>query len=236
MPASQSALPYPQPVYVPLDFEKFSPDEQLARSEAFLASMRRRRTVRHFAPTPVPLQLIENAVATANTAPSGAHQQPWRFVVVRDPAVKHAIRQAAEKEERENYERRFPEEWKIALARLGTDWHKDFLDDAPYLIVVFQVDYDLEPAENPSEPPRKIKHYYVKESVGIAVGLLIASLHQAGLATLTHTPNPMGFLGEILGRPRNEKPFLLLPVGYPVENCQVPDLTRKPLSEVMEVV
>lgn len=236
MPASHPASPYPQPVYVPLDFEQLAPGEQLARSEAFLASMRRRRTVRHFAPTPVPLQLIENAIATANTAPSGAHQQPWRFVVVRDPAVKHAIRQAAEKEERENYERRFPEEWKIALARLGTDWHKDFLDDAPYLIVVFEIDYGLEPAQNPGESPRKIKHYYVKESVGIAVGLLIASLHQTGLATLTHTPNPMGFLGEILGRPRNEKPFLLLPVGYPVENCQVPDLTRKPLSEVMEVV
>ena len=228
---------YPQPVLVPLDFERLAPEEQLARSRAFLKAMQRRRTVRHFAPTPVPpLELITNAIATANTAPSGAHQQPWRFVVVRDPDVKHAIRQAAEVEERENYERRFPDEWKRALARLGTDWHKDFLDDAPYLIVVFQIDYGLEPPATPGQHERHIKHYYVKESVGLAVGLLIASLHQSGLATVTHTPNPMGFLSRILGRPRNEKPFLLLPVGYPAEGCLVPHLTRKPLDEVMEIV
>lgn len=222
---------------IPLPFERLEVEEQLARSRAFLEVMQHRRTVRHFAPTPVPpLQLIMNAVATANTAPSGAHQQPWRFVVVRDPQVKHAIRVAAEEEERENYEHRFPQEWKDALARLGTDWRKEFLDDAPYLIVVFQIDYGLEPAPGPDTPERKIKHYYVKESVGIAVGLLIASLHQAGLATLTHTPNPMGFLSRILNRPRNEKPFLLLPVGYPTEDCQVPDLTRKSLDEVLEIV
>ncbi len=228
---------YPQPRFAPLNFDCIAPEDGLARSRAFLDTMQRRRTVRHFAPTPVPpFELVENAIATANTAPSGAHQQPWRFVVVRDPDVKHAIRVAAEAEEKENYERRFPEEWKMALAKLGTDWHKDFLDDAPYLIVVFQIDYGLEPGNAPGEPERKIKHYYVKESVGIAVGLLIASLHQAGLATVTHTPNPMGFLNEILGRPRNEKPFLLMPVGYPAEGCMVPDLERKALSEVMEVV
>jgi len=222
---------------IPLPFERLEIEAQLARSRAFLEVMQHRRTVRHFAPTPVPpLELITNAIATANTAPSGAHQQPWRFVVVRDPQVKHAIRVAAEEEERENYEHRFPQEWKDALARLGTDWRKEFLDDAPYLIVVFQIDYGLEPADGSDIPERKIKHYYVKESVGIAVGLLIASLHQAGLATLTHTPNPMGFLSRILNRPRNEKPFLLLPVGYPTEDCQVPDLTRKGLDEVLELV
>ncbi len=228
--------PYPQPIYVPLDYSRPSPEEQLERSRAFLEIMQRRRTVRHFAPSPVPpLELIENAIATANTAPSGAHQQPWRFVVVRDPEVKHKIKEAAEAEEKENYERRFPDEWKMALARLGTDWHKEFLDDAPYLIVVFEIDYGLDPGA-PSEPERRIKHYYVKESVGLATGLLIAGLHQAGLACVTHTPNPMGFLSRILGRPRNEKPFLLLPVGYPAEGCMVPDLQRKSLDEVMEVV
>lgn len=223
--------------YVPLRYERLSLDEQLARSRAFLQAIQTRRTVRHFDPTRVPpLELIQNAVATANTAPSGAHQQPWRFVVVRDPGVKHAIKEAAEAEEKENYEHRFPQEWKDALARLGTDWHKEFLDDAPYLVVVFQIDYGLVPGETPEAPERKVKHYYVKESVGIAVGLLIASLHQAGLATVTHTPNPMGFLSRILNRPRNEKPFLLLPIGYPTEDCQVPDLTRKELDEVMEVI
>ncbi len=234
---TQQSSPYPQPVFVRLDYERLTQDEQVARSRAFLKVMQRRRTVRHFASQPVPpLELITNAIATANTAPSGAHQQPWRFVVVRDQAVKHQIREAAEIEERENYDRRFPDEWKLALARLGTDWHKDFLDEAPYLIVVLQIDYGLEPGPEPGPTERHIKHYYVKESVGIAVGLLIASLHQAGLATVTHTPNPMGFLSRILGRPRNEKPFLLLPVGYPAENCLVPDLKRKTVEEIMEIV
>ena len=228
---------YPQPVYLPLDFERLPPDEALARSKAFLEVMRKRRTVRHFAREPVPpLELITTAIETANTAPSGAHQQPWRFVVVRDRQVKHAIKEAAEAEEKENYERRFPEEWKIALAKLGTDWHKEFLDDAPYLIVVFAIEYGVEPGTTPGAPERHVKHYYVRESVGLAVGLLIANLHQAGLAMVTHTPNPMGFLNRILGRPRNEKPFLLLPVGYPIEGCMVPDLARKGLGEIMEVV
>jgi iodotyrosine deiodinase len=216
--------------HVPLRFRRLEPEEQLARSRAFLADMEARRTVRHFSTEQPPFDLIENAILTANTAPSGAHQQPWRFVVVSDSQVKHAIREAAEDEERENYERRFPQEWKDALAPLGTDWHKEFLDDAPHLIVVFAEEYGLVPGE----PERKVKHYYVRESVGIAVGLLIASLHLAGLATLTHTPNPMGFLSEILGRPRNEKPYLLLPVGYPAEGCTVPNLRRTSLGEIME--
>ncbi len=228
---------YPEAVYVPLEYEAVPEDEALERSRDFLNVMRKRRTVRHFAPGRVPpLELILSAIETANTAPSGAHQQPWRFVVVHNPEVKHAIREAAEAEERDNYERRFPDEWKHALARLGTDWHKDFLDDAPYLIVVFQIDYGVEPGSAPGEPERHIKHYYVKESVGLAVGLLIASLHQAGVVSVTHTPNPMGFLNRILGRPRNEKPFLLLPVGYPAAGCMVPDLRRKRLDEIIEIV
>lgn len=232
----ETSLQYPQPVYVPLQYSRPSPQEQIDRSEAFLRKMQERRTVRHFAASPAPpLELIENAIATANTAPSGAHQQPWHFVVVRDPYVKHRIRGAAEEEEKENYERRFPDEWKMALARLGTDWHKDFLNDAPYLIVVFQEDYGLESGQAGGSEGH-IKHYYVKESVGISIGLLIASLHLAGLACVTHTPNPMGFLSRILGRPRNEKPFLLLPVGYPADDCQVPALQRKSLGEVMDVV
>lgn len=218
------------------NFHPLPPDEQFTRSRLFLDAMQSRRTVRHFSTETPPIELIENAVRTANTAPSGAHQQPWRFVVVRDPQVKHAIREAAEAEERENYDHRFPQEWKDALARLGTDWRKDFLDDAPYLIVVFEITYGRLPGPKPGDPPRKVKHYYVKESVGIACGLLIASLHQAGLACVTHTPNPMGFLSRILDRPQNEKPYLLLPVGYPAEGCQVPDLERKALEEVMEVV
>ncbi len=219
-----------EPLFVPLDFDTLPVEEQLLRSGAFLAKMQRRRTVRHFSTEPPPLALIENAIATANTAPSGAHQQPWRFVVVSDAGVKHQIRLAAEREEKENYDRRFPQEWKDALARLGTDWRKPFLDEAPYLIVVFAEEYGLDQ----NEPDRKIKHYYVRESVGIAVGLLIASLHLAGLASLTHTPNPMGFLTEILGRPRNEKPYLLLPVGYPADGCVVPDLERKTLDQIIE--
>ena len=219
-------------VYVPLHFNKLSSEAQLVRSRDFLPAMQTRRTVRHFSTETPPHEWIENAIATATTPPSGAHQRPWRFVVVRDPAVKHAIREAADQKERENYERRFPEEWKDALARLGTDWHKDFLDEAPYLIVVFAEEYGLLPGNGPEEPERKIKHYYVKESVGIAVGLLIASLHQAGLAMVTHTPNPMGFLAELLERPPNEKAMLVMPVGYPARDARVPDLARKPLDAV----
>jgi nitroreductase len=192
----------------------------------FKNHMRSRRTVRDFSSQPFPVDLITNAIEIASRAPSGANQQPWRFVVVSDPDLKRQIRIAAEAEERENYENRFPQEWLDKLAPFGTDWQKPFLEIAPYIIVVFRIDYGLEDG-------RKIKHYYVQESVGIACGFLIAALHLAGLATLTHTPSPMGFLGKILDRPANERPFLLLPVGYPAPDAQVPVLTKKPLSEVM---
>lgn len=192
----------------------------------FQSRMQRRRTVREFSPEPVPVELIDTAIAVAGTAPSGANQQPWRFVVVSNPAVKREIRLAAEAEEKENYERRFPPEWLDALAPFGTDWHKEFLEVAPYLIVVFRIDFGID------ENQEKLKHYYVSESVGIAAGFLLAALHVAGLATLTHTPNPMGFLARICRRPANERPFLLIPVGYPATGVLVPDIARKPLDEI----
>lgn len=189
--------------------------------------MEARRSVRHFAPDPVPRQAIELAIRTASTAPSGAHRQPWRFVVVDDPAVKSEIREAAEKEEYESYVGgRMPPEWLLALEPLGTDWRKPFLEEAPFLVVVFSELYGLE------QDGSKRKNYYVKESVGIACGLFVTAIHWMGLATLTHTPSPMRFLNVILGRPENEKPFILFPVGYPAEGCEVPDLTRKGLDEV----
>ncbi|MBA3972994.1 MAG: nitroreductase family protein [Candidatus Solibacter sp.] len=188
--------------------------------------MRTRRSVRDFSAEPVAVELIESAVRTAASAPSGANQQPWRFVVVSDPEIKRRIREAAEAEEKENYERRFPDEWLEALEPFGTDWRKPFLETAPYLIVVFRIDYGL-------DGERKIKHYYVQESVGIACGFLLAALHVAGLATLTHTPSPMGFLTEILDRPKNERPFLLIPVGYPAPEAEVPILAKKPIEDVL---
>jgi nitroreductase len=189
--------------------------------------MQHRRSVRAFSREPVPYELVENAVATAGTAPSGAHQQPWTFVVVSDRETKRRIRAAAEAEERRGYESRMPDEWLEALRPLGTDWRKPHLEDAPYLVVVFEQAYGLRPDGT------KTKHYYVRESVGIAVGFLLASLHAAGLATLTHTPSPMGFLREVLGRPENERPFVLVPVGYPAKTCVVPDLERKPLDAIL---
>lgn len=183
---------------------------------------------------PVPFDLIEAAIRIAGRAPSGANQQPWCFVVVSKPEIKRQIRQAAEEEERRNYESRFPDEWLQALAPLGTDWHKEFLEAAPYLIVVFREDYGLERTRDGEE--RKVKHYYVQESVGIACGFLIAALHWMGLATLTHTPSPMGFLSRILNRPRNQKPYLLIPVGYPAPDAEVPDIPRKPLADIMPVL
>jgi nitroreductase len=213
--------------FVALDFERLPEEEQLSRSRAFLGSMRRRRSVRHFSTDPVPYELVENAIATAATAPSGAHQQPWTFVVVSDPKLKRAIRDAAEEEERRSYESRMPDAWLEALRPLGTDWRKPHLEVAPYLIVVFEQAYGF------GADGGKVKHYYVRESVGIAVGILLASLHEAGLATLTHTPSPMGFLHEILGRPVNERPYVLVPVGYPLQGCTVPALDRKPLGEVL---
>lgn len=222
----------PDPRYrpVPLRFDRLPPDEQRARAREFLARIRTRRTVRHFSGEPVPDEVIDAAIAAAASAPSGANMQPWRFVVVREPAVKRRIREAAEAEERESYERRMPDDWLEALAPLGTDWHKAFLEIAPCLIVVFRVDYGIEPGADGAE--RHVKHYYVSESVGIACGFLLAALHWAGLATLTHTPSPMGFLAEILDRPKNEKPYLLIPVGYPAPDAEVPDITKKTMDEV----
>jgi iodotyrosine deiodinase len=212
---------------VPLTFERLRVTESEDRSRAFLELMSHRRSVRRFSREPVPYRLIENAVATAGTAPSGAHLQPWTFVVVTDPEVKRRIRAAAEEAEREFYDHLAPPEWLDALRPLGTDFVKDHITDAPYLIAVFEQAYGID------SEGRKRKHYYAKESVGIAVGLLLASLHAAGLAALTHTPAPMSFLRRILDRPPNERPFVLIPVGYPANGCEVPDIERKPLDEIL---
>ncbi len=217
--------------FVPLVHERLDDEEAIARSRAFLATMQGRRTVRQFSAEAVPFEVIANAVATAGTAPSGAHQQPWTFVVVSDPDVKRRIRVAAEEEERDNYHRRMSEEWKAALRPLGTDWVKTHLTTAPYLIAVFEQAYGLVPDGAGGE--RQVKHYYAAESTGIAVGFLLASLRQAGLVALTHTPSPMGFLREALGRPRNERAFVLIAVGHPAPDCRIPDLRRKGLDEIM---
>jgi iodotyrosine deiodinase len=216
----------------PLAYERLSPQEQIARSRQFLARMRTRRTVRDFSPEPVPFELIANAIATAGTAPSGANMQPWTFVVVSDPAVKRTIRAAAEQEEKATYEQRMSDEWREALAPLGTDWHKPHLEAAPYLIVVFRQAYGLTTDPATGQQVR-VKHYYTAESVGLAVGMLLASLNESGLVTLTYTPSPMGFLSDILQRPPNEKPYMLIPTGYPAPDAQVPGITKKPLDEIM---
>jgi iodotyrosine deiodinase len=213
---------------IPLDFQLLSEEEQQQAAEEFRQRLSTRRSVREFSPDPVPVELIENAIRCAGTAPSGANKQPWTFVVVSSPEIKRQIREAAEAEEKENYERRFPNKWVEDLEPLGTDWHKEFLEVAPYLIVIFAQDYQFDGGQ-------KRKHYYVQESVGIAAGFLLAALHLSGLATLTHTPSPMRFLSEILARPKNERPFLLIPVGYPARNAEVPDITKKPLAKVMIV-
>ncbi|MCL4797127.1 MAG: nitroreductase family protein [Bryobacteraceae bacterium] len=196
------------------------------RARAFLEMIRTRRSVRHFSSEPVPLDVVETAIEAASRAPSGANQQPWRFVLVTDPEIKAKIRIAAEAEERENYERRFPDEWLHALEPFGTDWRKEFLETAPCLIIVFRIDYGFENGQ-------KRKHYYVQESVGLACGFLLAALHFSGLATLTHTPSPMGFLTQLLNRPPNERPFLLIPAGWPAEGACVPVLAKKGLDEVL---
>jgi nitroreductase len=218
--------------FQPLAFERLSPDEQLAHSRAFLERMRTRRTVRHFSTEPVPFELIENTIKTAASTPSGANRQTWVFVVVSDSRLKRRIRSAAETEEKESYGRRMSDEWLEALAPLGTDWYKPHLEDAPYLIVVFRQAYGLR-IDPVTGDEIKVKHYYSEESVGIAVDLLLCSLHLAGLATLTHTPSPMGFLAEMLQRPSNERAFVLIPVGYPAEDARVPVISEKPLDEVM---
>jgi nitroreductase len=196
------------------------------RASAYYAEMDGRRSVRDFSPDAVPRRLVELAIRTASTAPSGAHQQPWTFVAVSDPVVKQRIRVAAEAEERRAYEGRMSEEWLEALAPIGTDWHKPFLDTVPWIVVLFEQVHGSFP------DGRHKKHYYARESAGIAAGLFIAALHHMGLATLTHTPSPMGFLREILERPANERPFILFPVGYAADDASVPDLHRKPLEEV----
>jgi nitroreductase len=208
---------------IPVSAERMPPQESLRTAERFAERMGRRRSVRDFSPDPVPDGVIEAAIRAAATAPSGAHVQPWRFVAVTSPERKRRLREAAEAEEREFYTRRAPADWLEAIAPFGTDWHKPFLETAPVVIVVFEV----------HQGPHTPKPYYVKESVGIAVGLLIAALHHAGLATLTHTPSPMRFLNEVCGRPPEERPYLVMPVGYPAEDARVPALRRKPLAEVM---
>jgi nitroreductase len=210
---------------VPLVYARPSPEEALAGSREFAELMNARRSVRRFSSEPVPWELVENALRVAGTAPSGAHQQPWTFVVVSDPEVKRRLREGAEAEERDFYERRATDEWKDAIRPIGTDWVKTHITDAPYVIVVFEQAWRWADG-------RKVKHYYVRESVGIAVGFLLAALQAGGLCALTHTPSPMGFLGKILERPENERPFVLIPVGYPAEDADVPDLERKPLEEI----
>jgi iodotyrosine deiodinase len=215
------------PPTIPLDFARLADEDMRTRARELLRSAGRRRSVRQFSREPIPLDVVRDAIRTAGTAPSGAHMQPWTFVLVTDPAKKREIRLAAEAEERETYDHRMSAEWRAALAPLGTTWQKPFLEHAPALLVVFRQDWGV----NPDGARRK--HYYVQESVGIAAGMLIAALNHAGLATLTHTPSPMGFLAGLLGRPDNERPYLLLPVGYPADGCRVPDLRRKPLADLL---
>ena len=208
-----------------LEFKNQTEEEMVQRSKRFLEMIKSRRTVRDFSEKNIPVGVIENAVRAAATAPSGANKEPWHFVIVKDPALKKKIRVAAEKEEKEFYEHRAPDSWLEDLNQFKTDWHKPFLEVVPALIVVFRQSYrDLGSTRR--------KNYYVNESVGIASGFLLAALHNAGLVTLTHTPSPMGFLERILKRPKNEKAFLLIPVGYPAENAKVPDLIKKPYNEI----
>ena len=213
--------------FIPLSgYREYPEEEMVLRSAAFAADLRRRRTVRHFADRRVPPQVIANCLRAAATAPSGANRQPWFFVAVSDPVLKRRIREAAETEEREFYAHRAPPEWREALAPLGTDANKDFLETAPCLIVIFCQRYGRLP------DGRVVKHYYAQESVGIATGMLITAVHHAGLVSLTHTPSPMDFLNGLLGRPANERPFLILVVGYPAAGARVPEINKKALEEV----
>ena len=216
------------PGFVPYRLPRLDDDALLATGAAVFAEMDGRRSVRHFSNDPVPREAVELAIRAASTAPSGAHRQPWTFVLVGDPELKRRIRIAAEAEEHENYEGgRIPPHWREALEPLGTDWRKPYLETAPWLVIVFEQRYGVN-----ADGSRR-HHFYVKESVGIACGIFIAALHRMGLATLTHTPSPMRFLTKLLERPDNERPFILFPVGYPADDAEVPDLVRKPLSEVM---
>ena len=222
--------PEASPRRAPLVFERLAPETMIARSRAHAEAIERRRSVRQFSTEAFPLEIVDDAIRAAASAPSGAHQQPWTFVVVVDAELKRQIRAAAEQEEIQNWQGRMPDEWLAALAPLGLDWHKPHLTDAPALIVVFAQRWGLVPTAGGGT--RRVKHYYVDESVGIAVGLMLTTLHLAGLATLTHTPSPMTFIRELLGRPPNERPFVIVPVGYPAADAQVPDIRRKPLDEV----
>jgi nitroreductase len=215
--------------FSPLKFESYSEPDMIIRSEEYRKQMLTRRTVRDFSDKPVPQAVIRNAIAAAASAPSGANKQPWFFSVVGDAQIKKEIRIAAEKEEKEFYSHRAPNEWLKELNQFGTDWHKPFLETAPYLIVVFKQIYEQQEGDQK-------KNYYVNESVGIATGFLLAALHYAGLATLTHTPSPMGFLQKILKRPDNERAFLLIPVGYPANDAEVPTIRKKRFSEVYEML
>lgn len=213
--------------HVPYRPERISTESSVERGKAFFADMDARRSVRFFSDDSVPREAIELAIRTASTAPSGAHRQPWTFVVVSDADIKAKIREASEEEERRSYEGgRMPEEWLQAIAPLGTDWRKPYLETVPYIVVLFEQVTSFDGEGNPQ------KNYYVRESCGIAAGLFIAAIHKMGLATLTHTPSPMAFLSRILGRPKNERPFILFPVGYPTADATVPDIQRKPLDEV----
>ncbi|UCF18752.1 MAG: nitroreductase family protein [Gemmatimonadota bacterium] len=215
------------PNLVPLkSYREYPPEEMRRRARELRADLERRRSVRQFADRPVPREIVEECLRAAGSAPSGANLQPWHFVVVSDPAVKRRIREGAEAEEHEFYHGRAPQEWLDALAPLGTDEHKPFLEEAPYLIIVFVRRYGV------TAEGQQYKHYYAQESVGLATGFLIAAIHNAGLASLTHTPSPMGFLNEILGRPESERPFLILVVGYPASAAMVPDISRKGLDEI----
>lgn len=221
-------MPYrPIPYVAP----NLSEAEQRDASRRFNEVMSWRRSIRAFSRQPVPWELIENAIRAAGSAPSGANQQPWTFVVVEDPETKQRIREAAEAEERESYEHRMSPAWLAALEPLGTNWHKPHMTDAPYLIVAFEHAYGL--LTDADGRVHKVKHYYVRESVGIAVGFLLASLTHAGLATLTHTPNPMGFLRDLLGRPENERAYVVIPVGLPSPDATVPEIEKKPLDEIL---
>jgi nitroreductase len=214
--------------FVPYDRAPLSEEEMRERASSFFELMAQRRSLRTFDTAPVPRDLIETAVLTAGTAPSGAHQQPWTFVVVGDPETKRRIRLAAEEEERTNYlDGRMPEDWQEEISRLGTSWQKPYLEDAPWIVVLFEQRYGVD------EDGSRRKHYYVKESAGIAAGVFITALHNMGLVTLTHTPSPMAFLTKLLNRPANERPFILFPIGYPAADSVVPTLERKPLEDIL---
>lgn len=211
--------------FVPLAFRRLAPGAMLQRAREFREELESRRSIRDFSSEAVPMEVLDECIRAAGLAPSGANRQPWTFVVVTDPAIKRKLRLAAEEEERELYNRRISDEWRDALAPLGTTWEKPFIESVPAVVVLFRRPFDIEQG-------KKVMNYYTQESVGIALGFFIAALHRAGLATLTHTPSPMGFLTEVLGRPKHEKAYVLLPIGYPEQGCQVPNITKKSLDDI----